>query len=187
MAGSNGHKPDCGCPLCRGKVRTAERERAEAEQEATVRAVARALVRLAAAGPLAGPDALRNLVGHDDALRVLRMAGVNPAQAAQGWEEAAPVQRQASAQLNSGYAGDPDHDERVTRALLHGVSDAELAKIRAEVRAEYAGRALERRRREDVYYGRDVMPAPAGVSVSERGIPRQRSVVHADVPPLGES
>jgi hypothetical protein len=179
------HKPGCDCKVCQQRQEAEARRQREAEQEATVRAVARALVRMAAAGPLAGPDALRNLVGRDDALRVLRMAGANPALAAQGWQEAAPVQRQASAQFNSGWSGDPDHDERVTRALLHGVSDAELAKVRAEVRAEYAGRALERRRREDAYYGRDVMPAAAGVSVSERGIPRQQSVTHNDVPPLG--
>ena len=160
-----------------------QRRQAEAEQQATVRAVAGALVRLVSGHGLPGPDALRNLIGADDALRVLRMAGVDPMLAAGGWEAAAPVRRQASAQFSNGYAGDPDHDPRVLAVLQRG-SDAELAAIRAQVHEEYKIRAMEKAARDRDYYGLDV-PAAIGVSQGSGGVPLQTSVTHTDVPALG--
>jgi hypothetical protein len=188
MGLTNGHKPDCACPLCAGKARTAEREAAEADQAATVRAVARLgawmAAQLARQGGGSAPDVLRQALGPSDALRVLRMAGQDAGQVAAGWAAAAPVIRQESAQHNSGYAGDPDHDVRVTALLQRGASWAELNAVRAEVRDEYAGRAVQRQRQADVYYGRDQTPEafPAGPD----GL-NQRSVVHTGVPELGES
>jgi hypothetical protein len=38
---------------------------------------------------------------------------------------------------NPRYAGSPDYDPRVVRALIHGASDGELNAIRQQVRAEY--------------------------------------------------
>jgi hypothetical protein len=184
MTGSNGHKPDCGCPLCRGKARTAERERAEAEQEATHQAVARTLVRLLARGALSGPDALRNLVGHDDALRVLRAAGIHPGQAAASWQaEAAP--RQATTQLNGGFAGDPDHDPRVTEVMRRpGASWAEINAVRGQLSQEYRAREAEkaaRRQSNVMWHTRD------GEAVTDGTAPpvQAASRVNQAVPPLG--
>jgi hypothetical protein len=73
----------------------------------------------------------------------------------------------------------------VARALTHGASDAELARIRAEVAEEYAGHAMARQRRSDAYYGRD-NPAALGVSTGPGGVPVQQSVTHHDVQELGE-
>jgi hypothetical protein len=161
------------------------RRQAEVEQAATVRAVARALVKLMARGSLSGPDVLRSLIGHDDALRVLRLAGLSPEQVAQNWTSQAP--RQATTQLNGGFAGDPDHDERVTAVMRRpGATLAEINAVRGQVAAEYAQRAAERKAHEDRYYGRDQMPAAMGASVDETGRPVQRSLIHHDVPPLGE-
>ena len=176
------HKPDCACPACRNHAATVARRQAEAEQAAAYAAVARALVKLCSACPLSGPDVLRNLVGPADSLRILRMAGMDPALAAGGWEGSAPVRRQASTSL-----GDwgPDHDPRVTELLRRpGVSDAELARVRAEVAQEYRIRAMEKAARDRDYYGLDV-PAAMGVSTGPGGVPLQRSLTHTDVPSLG--
>ena len=191
----NGHKPDCACPACRGAVAAGERRAAEAEQAATVRAVARLGTWMAAQLARSGrsaPDVLREALGHGDALRVLRMAGMDAGQVRGSWEAAEPAVRQASVQHGGGYAGDPDHDERVVALLTRsGTTDAEISQMRRLVAEEYAGkaRAAEARRRE--YYGLDQAPAAMGVSMGPDGRgagrdrPQQRSTVHADVPPLG--
>ena len=124
-----------------------ERRRAEAEREAQHRAVARALIKLMARGPLSGPDALRNLLGEQDAALVLRAAGMNATAVAAGWQAAAPAPRQTSASVfDSGYA-DPDHDPRVTEVILRpGATWDEINAVRAQVIAEHEGRALGRQR-----------------------------------------
>jgi hypothetical protein len=160
------------------------RRQAGAEQAATVRALARAVVQLLARGPLSGPDALRNLIGPDDALRVLRLAGLNADSVAGNWAAQAP--QQVTTQLNGGWAGDPDHDERVIAVLRRpGASMAEISRVRAAVAAEYAERAAEKAHREDEYYGRTTMPVAVGVSTDDYGRPVQRELIHHDVPELG--
>jgi hypothetical protein len=160
------------------------RRQAEAEQAATVRALARAVVQLLARGAASGPDVLRSLIGPGDALRVLRLAGLNAEVVAGNWDGQAP--RQATTQLNGGWAADPDHDPRVTEVMRRpGATLAEINAVRGQVAAEYAQRAAERKAHEDRYYGRDQMPAAMGASTDEIGRPVQRSLIHHDVPELG--
>lgn len=187
----NGHKQDCVCPACRGRHTTIERERAEAEQAATVRAVARLgawmAAQLARQGGGSAPDVLRRALGRDDALRVLRLAGQDAGQVRGSWEADAPVSRQASVQLNGGgYSGDPDHDPRVTALLTRsGTSLAEINRVRREVAEEYAGRAMEKAARSREYYGLDQPRAAMGVPTGPGGVPVQRSVIDYGVPELG--
>ncbi len=172
--GLNGHKLGCPCPACRGAQVAEERRHAEAEQAATVRAVARLGAWMAAQLARSGgsaPDVLRQALGAEDARRVLRMAG----QDAGVFPASEPV-RGGPAQQRSGFWSQfPDHDPR----FLSGQASL------ASVKAEYAERAAEKRHRDDVYHGRDVMPVAMGVSADERGVPVQRSVTRRDVPPLG--
>lgn len=192
------HPPDCSCKVCKG-VRTAEvRRQAEAEQAATVRAVARALVQLMARGSLSGPDALRSLVGHDDSLRILRMAGMDADTVAGSWQADQPPSGPAE-QKSSLWASSPDHDPRVMQAILHG-TDAEVSAIRAAVAQEYKQRAAEKtaRQQSSVMWRtpRDGYPegvpvvdgtsVPAGLSPGPDGAPQQRSVVHHGVQELGQ-
>jgi hypothetical protein len=183
MTGLDSHKPDCACPPCRDHRAKVQRDAAGAEAVATSQAVARALLRLLARGSLSGPDALRSLVGHDDALRILRAAGMNAGAVAEGWQADQAAPRQATTQLNGGYAGDPDHDERVTEVLRHG-TDAELALVRREVADEYARQALAAGARRREYYGHD-RPMAIGVSQGPDGAPLQASTVHTSIPELG--
>jgi hypothetical protein len=185
----NGHKPGCACPACRGAVAAGERRAAEAEQAATVRAVARLGAWMAAQLARSGrsaPDVLREALGPSDALRVLRMAGMDAGQVRGSWEAAEPVIRQASVQHGGGYSGDPDHDPRVTALLTRsGTTMTEINAVRRQVAEEYAGKAREAEARHREYYGLDQAPAAMGVSMGPDGRPHQRSTVHADVPPLG--
>jgi hypothetical protein len=165
--------------------RAAQTARDEAEQARAAltrveRTTARALVAAAAAEARrtgqAVPDLLRARLGAD-ADEILRAAAVP-----------APAAPRPAQQSSSPWAGSPDHDERVTRALLHGAPDAELAQIRQQVAAEYEGRRLERQARDDEYYNRtgaqavnrDRLPMPtpppmAFAARDERGVPVQAS------------
>ena len=162
------------------------RRQAEAEALATSQAVARALLRLMARGSLSGPDVLRNLVGHDDALRILRAAGMNAEPAAASWQAAAPVQQaQSTGRTAALWASSPDHDPRMVAALTRpGVTDAEIAAVRAQVAAEYAARAAERAARRQ---SSGVMWRTRDGSVVTDGTapPVQASRVNQAVPPLG--
>jgi aminopeptidase N len=168
------------------------RRQAEAEQAATVRALARAVVQLLARGAASGPDVLRSLIGPGDALRVLRLAGLNAEVVAGNWDGQAP--RQATTQLNGGWAADPDHDPRVTEVMRRpGATLAEINAVRAQVAAEYAARAAEKAARREpavLWHTRDGIPvvdgtAPLGVSLGPGGAPVQSSRVSESVPPLG--
>ena len=184
--GNKTHRSDCRCPPC---VQQRDYARKLAEQAALVagyqvqhraamRVVAAAAARLTG---LPAPDALRVLAGPGDALAVLEGAGMDAGEVAGRWLPA-DVPRQASTSL-----GDwgPDHDPRVTHALTHGASDAELAGIRQQVAQEYQQRAVQKAQREAAYYGRDQMPVALGVSTGPGGAPQQTSSVHTDVPELG--
>lgn len=182
-----GHKSGCACPACRGHQAAGERRRAEAEQAAMARASARFTVWMAAqfarqGSGGSGPDVLRQALGPEDALSVLKMAEYGTEQIRASWAAAAPAQRQASVRL-----GDwgPDHDPRVQEVLHRsGATDAEVYAVLRQVREEHAGKALEAEARRRVYYGLDTPRAALGVSEGPAG-PVQRSVVHRDVPELG--
>ena len=153
--GNKTHRSDCRCPPC-VQQRDYARKLAEqaalvagyrAQHQAGMRVIAAAAARLTG---LPAPDALRVLCGSEDALAVLAGAGMNAGEVAGRWQDA-DVPRQASTSL-----GDwgPDHDPRVTALLTRpGVTDAELARVRAEVAQEYAVRALEAGARRRAYYG----------------------------------
>jgi hypothetical protein len=129
-----------------------------------------------------GPDIARRITDPETALQVMDSAGYSARQLAGTWKADQPAP--APAQRSSSWSSSPDHDERVTRALLHGAPDHELAAIRAEVAAEYAHRAMAKQRRDDEFYGRD-RPAAIGVSQGPDGAPVQRSTVFRDTPELG--
>jgi hypothetical protein len=174
--------------------RAAQKAKTEAEEARAItrrirRRTARAVVAMAAGEcrrtGQAVPDLLRARLGADDADAILADAGVT----------APPAVPRGPAQVKSSpWAGSPDHDPRVVQALVHGASDAELAKIRAGVAAEYAGRALERQaQRQSAVMWRtrdgtpvtDGGPAVLGASYGPSGAPVQRSAVHGDVPGPG--
>lgn len=112
-----------------------------------------------------------------------------------------PAAGAAPAQSKSDFwASSPDHDPRVTAAILAhpagclcppcarpdaAPAGPQISAVRAQVTEEFRERALERQRREAEYYGRDRPPAPMGASADELGRPVQRSVVRNDVPELG--
>lgn len=130
-----------------------------------------------------GPDVLRRITDPETALIVLDSVGFGARELAESWQADQPSRGPAQRQ-SSPWTGSPDHDSRVIAALTHGASDAELARIRREVIAEHAERAMERQRQQDIYYGRS-RPAAVGVSVDERGVPQQTSTVNTSVLPLG--
>jgi hypothetical protein len=173
--------------------RAAQKARDEAEEARAItrrvrRRTARAVVAMAAAEArrtgASVPDLLRARLGAGDADAILADAGVTaPPEVPRG-----PAQARSSP-----WAGSPDHDERVVQALVHGASDGELARIRAEVAAEYAGKSLERQARQQSTVmwrtGRgelvmDGAPAVIGASYAG-GVPAQRSQIRTDVPELG--
>jgi hypothetical protein len=190
-----GHKPDCGCPACQGHQAAEARRLAEAEQAATVRAMARAVVQLLARGAQSGPDALRSLIGEADAIRVLRLAGLNAGVVAANWQASVPVTASAHQSRTAAmWAASPDHDPRVTQVLTRpGSTMAEVAAVRAQVAGEYAGRQLERQAREQssvLWRTRSGVVADGqapvtGASYGPSGAPAQRSQVHGDVAELG--
>jgi len=162
------------------------RRQAQAEQEATHQAVARALVTLMARGSLSGPDVLRNLVGPGDALRILRAAGMNAEPVAASWEAATPVQQaQSTGRTAALWSSSPDHDPRMVAVLTRpGVTDAEIAAVRAQVAAEYRQAAAEKAARRQssgvMWRTRD------GEAVTDGTAPLvQSSRVNQAVPPLG--
>jgi hypothetical protein len=169
-----------------------QRRRAEAEALATYQAVARALVKLMARGALSGPDALRNLVGPGDALRILRAAGMDAEPVAAGWQ-ADQLPSGPAEHKSSPWASSPDHDPRVAHALVQGASDGELARIRVAVAQEYAQAAAGKAARQQsrvMWHSRhgavvDGGTAPLGVSLGPDGAPVQVSRVNESVPPLG--
>ena len=143
-------------------------------------------MRLLARGALSGPDALRSLVGTDDALRMLRMAGMNAEPVAASWEAAAPVQQaQSTGRTAALWASSPDHDPRMLAVLTRpGVTDNEIAAVRAQVAQEYRQRAADKaaRRQSNVMWRtRD------GEAVTDGSAPpvQAASRVNQAVPPLG--
>jgi hypothetical protein len=95
---------------------------------------------------------------------------------------------------SSPWSGSPDHDERVTRALVRDASDSELSTIRQQVAAEYRDRAAGRQaqRQSGVMWRTrtgelvtDGSPAVIGASYGPSGAPVQRSQVNPNVPELG--
>jgi hypothetical protein len=158
-------------------------------RSAQLEAHGRAIVALAALvgrqGGQSGAEVLRRITDSETALTVLDSVGYGARQLAETWQADQPSSPGPAQRRSSAWAGSPDHDERVTYALVHGASDAELAKIRAEVAAEYAGKAAEKAARDRDYYG--LRPAAIGVSQGLDGAPLQRSAVRHDVPELGEA
>jgi hypothetical protein len=182
-----GHREDCGCPACRGHEVTEARRRAEAEQAQTSRDSAWFAV-MNAGGPAAVIAVARRHGDPGRAVRLLTAAGLDTAGITDRYREDAPQQSSSSGGAGP-WAGSPDHDPRVTRALLRGASDAELSKIREQVTAEYRQTAAQRaaRRQSAVMWRtpsgeavRDGSGAPPGVSLSPDGAPVQRSVTYAD-------
>jgi hypothetical protein len=181
------HKPDCGCTVCTQVRSAGARREAETENRAAIQAVARTLVKLMSRGSLSGPDALRAAVGQDDCLRILRIAGMNAGQIAAGWEAGAPVQTvQSNGSTAAMWAASPEHDARMIAALTRpGVSDAEIATLRAELTKEYRQRAVQQATRRssapmwvtrDGSVVRDGNAAAPGVSLGPSGAPQQRSI-----------
>lgn len=129
-----------GRPLA-GAAALSHAARAEAASDA--QALARGLAAIAARSTaLPAPDALRMLVGRDDALRILALAGHDHAPIVREWREFEQHrERQEAARRDRTaalYAGDPDHDERVMALLRSGAPMEEISRVRAAVAAEYA-------------------------------------------------
>jgi hypothetical protein len=161
------HRDGCDCKVCKAREAAQAQRKAAAELAQTRRDIAWMQVHQAG-----GPDAAGIMGRHRS--------------------EAPHVAQRSSS--GDPWGGSPDHDERVIRGLLRGVPDAELAKIRAEVAAEYAGKSLERQARQQsavLWRTRsgelilDGMAPVLGASFGENGAPVQQSAVHADVPELG--
>jgi hypothetical protein len=203
------HKPGCDCKVCQARQAARDQRKAAAELEATRKDAAWMTVM-----GMGGRDAVIALARqHGDpsrAERLLEAAGLDPADPVQltsgfnqqgepvsvvtvrtGSPVAAPRQQAGTHQSGTPglWASSPDHDPRVMAALLRpGSTDADIARIRAEVIEEYEGRRLERQRRDDDYYNRtgqhavnrEPRPMPAGPpmgfgAVDERGTPVQVS------------
>jgi len=154
------------------------RRRQAAEDHAVAAACARLMVALAARLlNVPGPDAIRVLLGRQDALRVLGAAGHDVTALAGNWEATELVTRQASVTLD-GYSGDPRHDPRVTELLLGGAGWAEINAVLGQVTAEAEQRAAGRADRERRQSGGP--PVPMGASAGPDGVPQQRSTVMHD-------
>ena len=132
---------------------------------------------------------LRRITDAETALTVVDSAGSGARQLAGTWQGDAPAQQAGTHQSGTPalWASSPDHDPRVLQALQRG-SDADVARVLAEVTAEYDARRLERQHRDDEYYGRTgdravirqerPMPAPPPMAFAprdERGVPVQVS------------
>jgi hypothetical protein len=173
-------------------------QRAQGNDAENVAALARTVCRIAASAlRMPAPDALAVYGAQagdgsrDDALLVLRAAGLDPDGMAQRWAEELPVQRQSSSRAGDIWADDPAHDERVIAALRDGRSMAEVADIAAEVAAQRR-RAKEDQRAAAAEAGRDpsvLWVTREGRAVRDDGVTTplvpQRSVVRRDVPELG--
>ena len=161
-----------------------------------IRAMARTVCRMAAGAlRMPAPDALAALGaqagngGREDSLRVLRAAGIDPDPQARRWAEEAPLLQQSSSRAGDLYAGDPEHDPRVTEAVLAGAPLDEVADLVAQITAERARlkdeAAAARPLPPDVLWetrdGRLVRESPQARPLTE-----QRSIVRRSVPPLGE-
>ena len=172
--------------------------KAESKASENLAALARTVCRIAASMlRRPAPDALAVYGaqagdgGRDDALLVLRAAGLDPDRMAQRWAEELPVQRQSSSRPGNIWADDPMHDPRVLAALGPGGSIAEAADIGAEVAGE------RRRAKEDQLAaaraaGHDpdlLWTTREGKQVRDGGaatpLMPQRSVVRPGVPELG--
>jgi len=173
--------------------------------EAELRAVARAVVALAAeTGRQPAPDSLARRIGRADALRVLAAAGLGNAAIEGRW--AAQERHPAQHQEPNIFSDDPRHDSRYVNAQVRGLDvRAALAEIAADqsnpVRARTADRALARiasgqavgdaldKAEADSaaarYARQGALSVPFGVTAGLDGIPQQTSVVHASVPALG--
>jgi len=194
------HKTSCGCGVCVQR-RSAEAHRAAAAGLEQTRRDA-AWMQVMGAG---GPDAVLALARqHGDpgrAVRLLQEGGFDVAGITSRWRADGLRQASAGQSATAGlWASSPDHDSRVVQALLRGASDAELSTIRQQVKAEYDGKAFERQRRQDEYYGRTgaqavsrgprpmpSMPPMGFAAQDERGVPVQvsRTVPGSGGPPEG--
>jgi hypothetical protein len=208
-----GHKPDCGCAPCRaarqGDINRLEAERHELAAErarleqaaskyrAAVRFVMGAMAMLtsqpASDAVASVASRLRGTPLDFSVAEVLDAAGVHAAGPADSWGAEAGRQASSQSAVKAMFAASPEHDPRVTQAILAGASDAEVSRLLAEVVQEYGERQAERKARQvpGVLWNTRSGPlmesgwAPVGVSLGPDGAPRQRSVTHADVAPLG--
>jgi hypothetical protein len=179
-----------------GRAASARIDRVEAQQRWALQVVAEAL----------GPEALRGKLGQERALEFLRVAGWDAHRVEQigdQWEQdrrerERSVSQQTVRRYGDGYEGDPAHDQRITDAIMAGVSGEQLRQVMITVgqdyRQEAARKAEAQRRTQDVLWqGRDGRPVvasstavPLGISADPHGGgPRQRSTTHRSVPELG--
>ena len=91
-----------------------------------------------------GPDQLRDRLGAELALEVLEDAGADVTRISERWasersEREGRAPKQVTTTRND-LDDDPRHDERVTDAIMRGVSGDELSKIINKVTAEYRER-----------------------------------------------
>jgi hypothetical protein len=171
---------------------------AESKVSENLAALARMVCRIAASAlRRPAPDALAVYGaqagdgGRDDALLVLRAAGLDPDRMAQRWAEELPVQRQSSSRPGNIWADDPAHDPRVIAALREGRPMAEVADITAEVAA---GQRREKQEQRDAAAAAGHDPSVLwetrdGQVLRDDGavtpLVPQRSVVRRGVPELG--
>jgi hypothetical protein len=160
-----------------------------------IKALARTVCRLAAGAlRLPAPDALAAIGvqagngGREDALRVLRAAGLDPGPQRLRWAAEEPL-RQSSSVAGDLYAGDPAHDPRVTQAVRAGWPMAEVADLVAEITAE------RRRLKDEAAASAPLAPGvlwetrdgrPVRESRQATPLTPQHSIVRKSVPPLGE-
>jgi hypothetical protein len=160
-----------------------------------IKALARTVCRLAVGVlRMPAPDALAALGaqagngGREDSLRVLRASGLDPDLQAERWAAEAPLRMQASSKAGSLW-DDPEHDPRVTEAVLAGWPMAEVADLVAQITAERA------RLKDEAAAALPVPPdvlwttrdgRPVRESPQARPLMPQRSIVRKSVPPLGE-
>jgi hypothetical protein len=123
-------------------AKAAEREQRAAERREDYPAVARGLCALATrVTGIPGPDALRAVVGRDDAVRILRAAGHSASPVVREWSDFdRERQRQADGgrqQTEAMWAADPTHHPRYLAALRAGASMTELGMLAAALSKEY--------------------------------------------------
>jgi hypothetical protein len=154
---------------------------------------------------LGGPDqVLRNVGNREDALEVLRAAGIDTGPVVARWDaEQREREGKVPKQVTTHYddlVNDLRHDPRVTSAIMAGAGNNELRQIISQVSAEYAARikaeAAEADRRTnfmwtDAKTGRpvygDAVAVPLGAPIDPfTGAPHQKTLaVNESVPPLG--
>ena len=167
-----------------------QRRRAEAELEQTRRDIAWMQV-MGAGGPHAVLALARQHGDEGRAVRLLAAGGFDVNEITGRWRASqAPTQTSGNPSL---FANDPEHDPAAMAALQSGGIAAWNAKVRELTEAREAARS-QRAARGAVMWRTpsgelvvDGASVPAGISPGPDGAPQQRSLVHHDVPPLGEA